>query len=201
MTNVLARRLGDDAQPPPLTLAAHYDSKRAPAGFIGATDSAFPCALLLYLAQLGPSKRPFDLIFFDGEEAFNEWTETDSLYGSRALAAKLHREKRLPETLVLLDLLGCDNPPIASWFENTRALHKELHRIDPRLVGGRPVHEYGGYMMDDHIPFLELGVPVLHLIPTRFPDVWHTIDDNAECLDADVMQAWADLFTKWLQIE
>ena len=28
------------------------------------------------------------LIFFDGEEAFQQWTATDSLYGSRHLAAK-----------------------------------------------------------------------------------------------------------------
>lgn len=29
------------------------------------------------------------LIFFDGEEAFKEWTSTDSIYGSRHLANKL----------------------------------------------------------------------------------------------------------------
>ena len=37
-----------------LTLACHYDSKLFPSGsapFIGATDSAVPCALLLELAQ------------------------------------------------------------------------------------------------------------------------------------------------------
>lgn len=28
------------------------------------------------------------LIFFDGEEAFKEWSDTDSLYGSRHLAKK-----------------------------------------------------------------------------------------------------------------
>jgi hypothetical protein len=28
------------------------------------------------------------LIFFDGEEAFKEWTSTDSIYGSRHLAQK-----------------------------------------------------------------------------------------------------------------
>jgi len=28
-------------------LAAHYDSKLTPEGFLGATDSAVPCAMLL----------------------------------------------------------------------------------------------------------------------------------------------------------
>lgn len=183
------------------TLAAHYDSKPLPEGFIGAIDSAFPCALLMRLAELANKRTPtvpFDLIFFDGEEAYKEWSDEDSTYGSRALAKKLKQENSLPQTLVLLDLLGCENPPIPSWFKNTQKLHKQLHAINPKLVGGRPVHEYGGYMQDDHIPFLKLGVPVLHLIPTRFPDVWHTLDDNAECLDEETMYAWLELFEKWL---
>jgi len=35
-----------------LTLAAHYDSKMMPAGFVGATDSAVPCALLMHVARI-----------------------------------------------------------------------------------------------------------------------------------------------------
>lgn len=34
-----------------LTLVAHYDSKITPDGFIGATDSAAPCAMLLHVAR------------------------------------------------------------------------------------------------------------------------------------------------------
>lgn len=34
-----------------LTLAAHYDSKNEPEGFIGAMDSAVPCALLMHVAR------------------------------------------------------------------------------------------------------------------------------------------------------
>ena len=77
-----------------LVLAAHYDSKYFPPpddGFIGATDSAVPCGMLVDLAHaLDPmlnnhndSERTLQLIFFDGEEAFIEWSDRDSLYGSR----------------------------------------------------------------------------------------------------------------------
>ena len=78
-------------------LAAHYDTKITPEGFLGATDSAVPCAMLLHLAQvLGPLLQPssttpelsIQLVFFDGEEAFKRWTNTDSLYGSRHLASQ-----------------------------------------------------------------------------------------------------------------
>lgn len=79
-----------------LVLAAHYDSKYFEPpndGFVGATDSAVPCAILMDLAYiLDPyfnNRDPdyisttLQIIFFDGEEAFKSWTSTDSLYGSR----------------------------------------------------------------------------------------------------------------------
>jgi glutaminyl-peptide cyclotransferase len=86
-----------------LTLVAHYDSKYQPKGFIGATDSAAPCAMLLHVASVvdGYVQRMYDemaelgeggtvdmdmgiqIIFLDGEEAFETWTDDDSLYGSR----------------------------------------------------------------------------------------------------------------------
>ncbi|KAI8081597.1 glutaminyl-peptide cyclotransferase-like protein [Halteromyces radiatus] len=90
-----------------LVLAAHYDSMNSPNfEFIGATDSAVPCAVLLSLAETlndqlsstsawsgGRRKRKswqdtttLELIFFDGEEAFVKWTADDSIYGARHLA-------------------------------------------------------------------------------------------------------------------
>jgi glutaminyl-peptide cyclotransferase len=87
-----------------LTLVAHYDSKLFPAGFIGATDSAAPCAMLMHVArsvdealtkkwaameaegvdEFGLEEHTgLQIIFLDGEEAFISWTATDSLYGAR----------------------------------------------------------------------------------------------------------------------
>lgn len=87
-----------------LTLVAHYDSKYTPVGFIGAIDSAAPCAMLLHVARsiedalkakwekvqqsedadLGLEEaQGVQIILLDGEEAFVHWTDEDSLYGSR----------------------------------------------------------------------------------------------------------------------
>ena len=80
-----------------LTLAAHYDSKVIQGGdFIGATDSAAPCAVLMWVARelekvLGRlwgdgedgTGEGVQILLLDGEEAFVSWTDTDSLYGSR----------------------------------------------------------------------------------------------------------------------
>ncbi|KAI9183304.1 hypothetical protein H9P43_004221 [Blastocladiella emersonii ATCC 22665] len=82
-----------------LVLAAHYDSMFMDGGreFIGATDSAAPCAVLLEVASLlqpaldavrGTPDVTLQLVFFDGEEAWKAWSRADSLYGARHLAAK-----------------------------------------------------------------------------------------------------------------
>lgn len=85
-----------------LALVAHFDSKLTPAGFIGATDSAAPCAMIMHAARSvdealtkkwdamkaeGTSEleeeKGVQIILLDGEEAFVSWTDTDSLYGAR----------------------------------------------------------------------------------------------------------------------
>jgi glutaminyl-peptide cyclotransferase len=98
-----------------LTLVAHYDSKYHPEGFIGAIDSAVPCAMLMYVAGVidGYVQRMYDemqnlgeggtvemdmgvqILFLDGEEAFDEWTEEDSLYGSRYVYRIRMRVRRM----------------------------------------------------------------------------------------------------------
>jgi len=90
-----------------LTLVAHYDSLYQPEGFVGATDSAAPCAMLMHVARSiddaltkkwdamktsgeGSSglegEKGIQILLLDGEEAWVSWSATDSLYGSRALA-------------------------------------------------------------------------------------------------------------------
>ncbi|KAI0837484.1 glutaminyl-peptide cyclotransferase [Hypoxylon sp. FL0890] len=96
-----------------LTLVAHYDSLYRPERFIGATDSAAPCAMLMHVARsidealtkkweameesgdagLGlDDEKGVQILLLDGEEAWVSWTATDSLYGSRALAEKWESE-------------------------------------------------------------------------------------------------------------
>ncbi|XP_016340130.1 glutaminyl-peptide cyclotransferase-like [Sinocyclocheilus anshuiensis] len=217
-TNVLA--VLDPSAPRRLLLACHHDSKILPADpktpkrvFVGASDSAIPCAMILELAtaldtqlkalKLQRSAVTLQLVFFDGEEAFEEWTETDSLYGSRHLAELMARTPhpsgstkttllQAVDLLVLLDLLGGPEPLIvnhfdntARWFDRLIAAEKRLHKQG--LLTSHPSEQsyfrkdfYLGPVQDDHIPFLNRGVPVLHLIPTPFPVFWHTLDDAEE---------------------
>lgn len=196
-----------------LTLACHYDSKDME-NFVGATDSAVPCAIMMNLASslrtqmqaVKNSDLSLQFLFLDGEEAFVNWNARDSIYGARHLAQKWETENELAkiDLFVLLDLLGAAEPRFYSYFANTESWYFQLVDIESRLGAGGFLVEHAhnsahthkkrhqGYFQpysvqmgieDDHIPFLRRDVPILHLIPTPFPEVWHTPSDDLRALD------------------
>ena len=63
----------------------------------------------------------------------------------------------------------------------------------------------GGFIEDDHLPFIARGVEILHLIPSPFPLVWHESSDDGEHLDMDTCGDWAVLMTafaaEWMELE
>ena len=195
--------------------AAHYDSKffAEPNTFVGATDSAVPCAMLLDLARVvarspraASAALALQLVFFDGEEAFRAWSNTDSTYGSRHLAGKWAAEGTESENaiekldlFVLLDLIGAPNPRFYNAFPATSLQYKEMVYLSRQLKKKGLLHEnsleksmFGDAralgIEDDHIPFLRLGVPIMHLIASPFPPGWHTPADNLESLSTEVIE-------------
>ncbi|KAK0722476.1 kinase-like domain-containing protein [Lasiosphaeria miniovina] len=236
-----------------LTLVAHYDSKIEPKGFVGATDSAAPCAILLhvarsidkYLTQMHDEMAAageggtldmdmgVQILFLDGEEAFLQWTDTDSLYGARALAeewentpfpamSNFQNPLRQISLFVLLDLLGSSNPRVSSYFQTTHWAYQKMATIEGRMRGlglleskprapflpdgGKLATQFqGGSMIgDDHVPFMYRGAPILHVIPSPFPDVWHTINDDGPHLDMPSVMDWSKIVTaftlEWLDM-
>ncbi|KAJ2365257.1 hypothetical protein IW150_006261, partial [Coemansia sp. RSA 2607] len=217
MANIVATRNPGAAKR--LVLAAHYESKIMEGGdFVGATDSAVPVALMLDVArglaakidQQPSSDLSLQMIFFDGEEAYHEWSHTDSIYGSRHLAsfwesnpdpatvsALSTTAQHIPELervdlMVLLDLIGAPDNSFIALELPTADLFMELGELEKRLLSAG--HISRSYMNtkvppgvsrvdDDHRPFVEREVPVMHLISVPFPKVWHTLDDNASALD------------------
>lgn len=232
-----------------LTLAAHYDSLYRPEGFIGATDSAASCAMLLHVARsvddalskmwaaaeddVGLSEeKGVQILLLDGEEAWVTWTGDDNTYGSRALAEHWEGEahpamstfKHSLDSIslfVLLDLLGAPEPRVPSYFATTHWAYEHLAGIEARMRGlelldSRPkapfLPETGklasqfhpGYISDDHVPFMQRGVEILHVIPSPFPWFWHKMEDDAEHLDDASVQDWSKLITafvaEWMEL-
>lgn len=111
------------------------------------------------------------------------------------------------EHLILLDLLGAPQPLIRSYYLDTAWLFDALVSVERRL-GESGAFTYGsdeqmapgewtsyflkrserqmnlGYMGDDHVPFLQKGVSVLHLIAEPFPHVWHTMKVCLQNIDS-----------------
>ena len=103
----------------------------------------------------------------------------------------------LKDMMVLLDLLGVEFPVIKNAFNNETgrwfkvALEIQQGLKDAALWNPNPDEKgrddyfqnyRGGGIQDDHIPFLQRGVPILHWIAQPFPDVWHELTDNKDAL-------------------
>ncbi|KAK3748815.1 hypothetical protein RRG08_065322 [Elysia crispata] len=226
-TNIIATY--DPSRPVKVILACHFDSKYFPKGnFVAATDSAVPCAIIMEtvrqlqcMLDKGPkdkssaNKITLQLVFFDGEEAFKDWTSTDSIYGARHLANLWQREadpidtskKKLQSIreLILLDLIGTKDTRFVRQFSQTSELYQNLVKVEgllrekALLVGNSKSQifvnagSFGG-IEDDHIPFLHKGVDILHLISYPFPSVWHKFTDDWDHLDFNLIDNFSRIF-------
>jgi Zn-dependent M28 family amino/carboxypeptidase len=185
MANVIAVLPGKRSDV--VMLAGHYDTKLfRQFTFVGANDGGSSAALLLELARR-LAARPHDytywLVWFDGEEARETWTDRDSLYGSRRLAADLTREKRLPRAMILVDMIGDRNLAIRREAHSVAWLTDIIWEAAARLGHGAHFLRDVMPVEDDHVPFLRAGVPAALLIDFDFPP-WHTAEDTLDTLAA-----------------
>jgi hypothetical protein len=188
MTNVIARIPG--ARPSVLMVGGHYDTLRAEGfSFVGANDGGSSAAFLLELARLlGRRKNPvtYWLVFFDGEEALQRWSDTDSRYGSRHLVQKLASGGELGrvQAMILVDMIADTKLDIyreyysTGWlsdliFANARRLGYSKYFIDS------PPHA----VEDDHIPFVNAGVSAADVIDLDYGpnnSYHHTAQDTVD---------------------
>ena len=180
LRNVIGRVPGRDEDRVVL-VGAHYDTKDIPE-FVGANDGASGTAVALRLArEIEPRTiRPTLLfVFFDGEEsprgAADEEFEEKGLRGSKVAARRLADKV---DRMVLLDFVGDRELSIPREDFSRRGLWARLRAAAER-AGAANTFPAGtaSAVLDDHIPFLERGVPAIDLIDFDFP-CWHrTCDD------------------------
>jgi Zn-dependent M28 family amino/carboxypeptidase len=186
MANIVAVLPGK--RPDVVMLAGHYDTKLfTQFRFVGANDGGSSAGLLLELARrlaARPRDYTYWLVWFDGEEAREQWTERDSLYGSRRLAAELARDKRLPRAMILVDMIGDRDLAIRREAHSASWLTQIIWDAAARLGHARHFLREAMPIEDDHVPFLRLGVPATLLIDFDFA-AWHTADDTLDKVSAD----------------
>jgi hypothetical protein len=201
MKNIVAKIHGD--KPKIIMLATHYDTKLLP-NFVGADDAGSSTGVMLELARLLCRKHgayQVWITFFDGEEAMKEWSETDSRYGSRQMAAKLAMSGDLPKVkaLLLADIVGARTPHFKRESDSTKWLVDLVWGVAKNLGYGNVFLDEATPISDDHDPFLKRHVPSADVIDLQnWPggDVyyWHTPDDTLDKISAKTLTITGHVF-------
>jgi glutaminyl-peptide cyclotransferase len=188
--NVYADFAATDPKADMIILGSHFETKLTPPGFLGANDSGSSTAVLLELARVitRGGKRPFTyrFLFLDGEEAMrHEWQEPDNTYGSRYHARKLKESGKSERTraFILLDLCGDKDLRFnRDTYSDSRIL--ELFYAAARKNGlGKHVDGRALEARDDHLSFMNVGIPSIDLIDLEYGpnnSYWHTTADTLE---------------------
>ena len=181
MKNLIAKIPG--ASPDVLLLATHYDTRPMP-NFVGADDGGSSTGIMLELARhLCPRKGVLAvwIVFFDGEEAFVEWSHTDGTYGSRQMAARLAASSELKRirAMLLADLCGGRDARFKRETSSTRWLTDLVWSTADRLGYSTTFVSAETAIEDDHLPFLNRGVSATDVIDLERP-YWHTTADTLD---------------------
>lgn len=204
MANVVAKVTGTTDGI--ILLGNHYDTKYLPdMYFVGANDGGSTTGWMLEMARILGGKREGHsvwLCFFDGEEAVKEWTEKDSLYGSRAFADQLEADGVVSQVkaMINVDMIGDCKLGIQRDVEAPGWLLNTVGNAADKMGYSRHFLTTGEAVLDDHIPFRKLGIPSINLIDFRYGGSaleheknWHTSRDSMELVCAESLQVVGDV--------
>ena len=172
--NIFAHRSN---QQPDILLVAHYDSRLLadndpdPANHTqpvpGANDGASGVAVLLELARVLPERTiPVGLVFVDAEDngRIEGW---DWILGSRAFVESLDYK---PQAVIVVDMVGDSNLNIYKEKFSDPALTDQLWAVAKELGYGEFfIEDSKHHILDDHVPFLEVGIPAVDIIDIDYP--------------------------------
>jgi glutaminyl-peptide cyclotransferase len=196
-------------------LCAHWDSrpwadedpdpKFHSTPVLGANDGASGVAVLLELARIFHAQAPpvgIDLVLFDGEDAGDTENTWSWARGSQYFAGHLPKETH-PRFVVLVDMIGDRDltiPQEAYSLEYAPALMARVWEIAAALKIKSLVPERGPAVMDDHIPFLRLGIPAIDLVDLDYPH-WHTSQDTPDKCSPDSLDDVGRLLVQLIYAE
>lgn len=204
MVNLVAIVEGTD--PRILIIGNHYDTKMFDTfTFLGANDGGSTTAWMLEMARvLGPKRMGLTiwLCWFDGEEAIVDWTQTDSLYGSRAFVKELQNSNQARQVagMINVDMIGdCylgiqKDRGAPGWLQDTIwAKAQELNYGKHFLATSQSID-------DDHMPFRTAGIASMDIIDFRYGGsivdharTWHTAEDTLDKVCPGSLQAVGDV--------
>ncbi|MDZ8120478.1 M28 family metallopeptidase [Pontiella agarivorans] len=184
-----------------IILGSHFDTMPGIDNFQGANDSGSSTGVLLELARMiQTSKVQPDIglifAFFDGEEGISDYIPGDGLHGSRHMARQLvQRGDHLKiRAMILLDMVGDHDLKFTLPYNSSRDLVQETFKAAHTLGCRDRFTLSRSIITDDHVPFLDIGIPAIDLIDFKFGsepglnDLWHTEADNLQNISAESLE-------------
>lgn len=182
-------------------LSGHFDGKIIEKGtFYGANDGGSSTGLLLEMARClkaYPPEEKVELVFFDGEEALVQWSDSDSLYGSKKYVSELIEKGETDgiAALVNIDMVGDERLAYVHDSNSTPGVFELLVSSAKKLGYGDLFSGPRGSIGDDHMPFIQMKIPAAVLIDLNYGPgwesnaYWHTENDNMSHISAASMEA------------
>ena len=196
MVNIRAVRPG--GRPTTIAVTGHYDTKVFDRfSFTGANDGGSSAAWLLEFARATAGlklQNTLEFVFFDGEEAVVEWTDDDSVYGSRHDVDRRYRDRKLNDlkALILVDMIGDKSLNIRKEAQSTSWL-KNLIWDTARSMGySKEFPDEQIEVSDDHVPYLRAAIPAADLIDFEYP-CWHEACDTLDKVSANSLKIVGDV--------
>jgi Zn-dependent M28 family amino/carboxypeptidase len=197
MVNLIATIPG--ARKERIAITGHYDTKLfRELRFVGANDGGSSTAFLIELARVlkaRPNAFTIELIFFDGEEAtLRDWGVADHTYGSQHYVDAARRNGTLStlKALVLVDMIADRSPRFMRESASTPWLTDIIWSTAQKLGHGAIFSNASTPIEDDHVPFLNAGVPATDIIDLDYAP-WHTEADTLDQTSARTMQVVGDV--------
>ena len=202
MVNLIVRLPGKRQER--ILFTGHYDTKLyKDVTFVGASDGGSTGAFLIELARaLKDQPREFthELVWFDGEEAVIDWYQklpdgtTDNTYGSKYYVNAARRSGALAtiKAMILVDMIGDKNLNIKRETKSTAWLTDVIWAAAKRVGHGNYFLSASEEISDDHLPFLDAGIPAVDIIDFDYP-AWHTPDDTLQNVAARSLQIVGDV--------
>jgi Zn-dependent M28 family amino/carboxypeptidase len=199
-----------------IVLATHYETNYGlkNINFVGANDGGATTGLLLALAdhfreQVARTKQldgySVWLVFFDGEEAIQSWSQTDSTYGSRHLAAKWGREGTLQriKAFILTDMIGDKDLDIQHETNSSDTLVSIVRQAARKFGYEKYFFQRDEAVEDDHLAFVNRGVPSIDIIDLDYGpnnSYHHTAQDTMDKVSAYSLTIDGDVFLETIRL-
>jgi len=161
--------------------------------FVGANDGGSSTGLLLEFArvigQYPDMARKIELVFFDGEEAFEQFSQKDGLYGSRYFARQSRSGGTARQFLggLLFDMVGDRSLGITLPSDSPAEMARDIFGAAEALKLRSRFSYFDRELLDDHVPLNAIGIPTLDIIDFDYPP-WHTAGDTIDKISAESLQ-------------